>query len=309
MAPAQQAGVDELEYLEYHDTQENSHKFYQLARKGHLVSFQWGRVGTKGQEQVKEYSGIGRAVTALQDKLSVKRNEGYERETRPSDAPEVPSALTNQASPDGQAAPGAPLEESYLMEWAVDDAHVLDESALQQAWSTARAVLNEAPELGLDVVYVKPHGVTGGHVQFIQKDDRSRTVKAHFGFPPESFLDSLTSRERKAVLELGTSRDGWLSANGKGQGVMFTDKSTLDFAVRLFLSILATRHDVTVSCSDEMEYGTRGLRVAPADHSQFEWYPLWEPVLKPAVAKHWFVEGDSTVIIVDEQDSATPYAW
>lgn len=293
--------VEEFEYLEFHDDKANSHKFYQLARKGQLVVYQWGRVDTKGQVQVKEYSGPGRASVALQEKLSEQLREGYERAPRPSSAPDVPSDLNNNS------APSDPSSQGYFLAWTVDGEHALDEQAIERTVAIVQAVLADVPGLGLTVNYTGPHGVTGGHATFLEDGNR----KATFGFPPQDFLDSLTSRERKAVLELGTSRDGWLSANGKGSGVITTDKSHWDMAVRLFLSILASRYGTDVSCSASFAYGTIGLRVTEAEHSDFEWYRHWDSI-RVAVAKHWFVEGDSSVIVVDSTSigtSDTQYAW
>ncbi len=292
-------GVDEFEYLESHDAQRNSHKFYQLAREGRLVHFQWGRVGTKGNGKVKEFGSEGRASNVFHDHLQTKLNEGYERAARPSDAPEVPVSGTSPASPDAPA-----TSEDYFLEWSVEQGRELEEAALNAAYQTTWSVLAEVPELGLSLDYFGPHGVTGGHVKFYEDGEH----KTSFGFPPQSFLDALSSRERRAVLELGTSRDGWLSATGKGQGVISTDKSKWDFAVRLFLSVLATRYDLKVSCSLDLEYGTRGVRATETEHSQFGWFPFWN-ALKPAVGKHWFVEGDSNIIVDDSAAGVSPYAW
>lgn len=291
-------GVDEFAYLEFHDSNQNAHKFYQISREGKLVHYQWGRVGTKGQHQVKEFGSAAQASSAFHDRLRRKGGEGYEDTPRPSGAPEIPLSGPTQTQDLDDS-----RDDNYFVEWSVEE--TLEEEALQEACTITQSVLAEVPHLDTNIKYVEPHGVTGGHVKFFAGGEHVGS----FGFPPQEFLDSLTQRERRAVLEMGTSRDGWLSATGKGQGVINTDMSMWDFTVRVFLSVLTVKHGVEVSCSSDHATGMMGLRVDSTDHGDFAWYPHWKNVIKPAVQKHWFVEGDSNVVVLDDDDADAMYAW
>lgn len=143
-------------------------------------------------------------------------------------------------------------------------------------------------------------GDFGCHVEV-----RADSSIAWFGYPPQPFLDSLSGRERIAVLEQGASRDGWLSAKGTGQGVMVTGKETVDFPVRLFLSILSGKSQNRLTVTDSDELDLTGRISLPLDVEQFAWFPLWETRLKHAVEKHWVVEGQAAKVTSTD----TQYAW
>lgn len=42
------------------------------------VSLQWGKIGTRGQAQHKEFKSIGEAITFAEDKVREKLKKGYE---------------------------------------------------------------------------------------------------------------------------------------------------------------------------------------------------------------------------------------
>ena len=59
-------------YLEYHDSESNSHKFWEIVEQpGGSFIASWGRVGTAGQTMVYDHE------TAMK-KLHEKEKKGYE---------------------------------------------------------------------------------------------------------------------------------------------------------------------------------------------------------------------------------------
>ncbi len=198
--------------------------------------------------------------------------------------------------PDDVTSDAVPATPYYLAWQATQPVSTAD---LCAAADLAQQILVDAG----NPAYMEIHwveGELGGHVEL-----RSADTFAWFGYPPRSFLDSLNARERIAVLEQGASRDGWLSAKGTGQGVMVTGKETVDFPVRLFLSILAGKSQSRLMVTDSDELDLTGRVSLPLDVEQFAWFPLWETRLKQAVETHWVVEGQAARVTSTD----THYAW
>lgn len=61
--------------LEYHDGV--SHKFWEISRKGSKVTKSWGRVGTDGQQQVKDLGSSEKAKTFVEKAIAEKLSKGY----------------------------------------------------------------------------------------------------------------------------------------------------------------------------------------------------------------------------------------
>lgn len=170
----------------------------------------------------------------------------------------------------------------YFLEWHAEQS--VQHVHLREAYEVVDQVIKVAQVHEVAVV------LDGDLVIF-----ESATDKCWFGYPPRSFLDELTPRERTAVVEVGASRDGYLSIHGTGAGVIQTNRGWVDLPVRLFLSVLANKAHLEISDSDDAEYGTRGIRVGPG-HEKFAWYPRW-PEIKSAVKTVWFVDGENTVVL------------
>ena len=192
-------------------------------------------------------------------------------------------------------------EQEYFLQWKAGTP--VPDEALGDAAVITGTIIDQSVELHLFQRMEVRHDKSEHVTRFFVNGEQV----AAFGYPPKEFLDTLTSRERKAVMELGTSRDGWLAQNGTGTGIIVTGKKVFDFPVRLYLSILATRNELKLSCSDEMKYENHGL-VVNESHSEFEWYPFWGE-LKPVVERHWFVQGQTKVVFTSARAAESKHAW
>lgn len=192
-------------------------------------------------------------------------------------------------------------QNDYFLQWKTQTA--IQPEDLMKAASLVSAITDEAAALQQN----QPLEVQHDSEEQITRFFTANQQVAAFGYPPQAFLDSLSSRERTAVMELGTSRDGWLAQNGEGQGIIVTGKQLYDFPVRLYLSILAAQNKLKMSCSDDIEYEGLGLEVSTS-HTAFAWYPLWREI-KPIVEKHWFVRGQTKVTFTDSEAAESAHAW
>lgn len=59
----------------------DSRKFWQIARVGADVTVSWGRIGTKGQTQIKQLPGVGRAELEVEKLILEKLRKGYREVT------------------------------------------------------------------------------------------------------------------------------------------------------------------------------------------------------------------------------------
>jgi len=68
-------------YLEYHDEDDNSHKFWQADNEttfGTIVWVSWGRIGSKGQKaQPRNFGTIEDAERFIEKKTNEKESKGY----------------------------------------------------------------------------------------------------------------------------------------------------------------------------------------------------------------------------------------
>lgn len=64
-------------YLEYHNEDKNSHKFWRAQIRGANVFVRWGRIGASGQGQTKIFSSESAARDFYEDMVSKKRKKGY----------------------------------------------------------------------------------------------------------------------------------------------------------------------------------------------------------------------------------------
>ncbi len=70
---------EEKTYLEYSSDTSTEHKFYEVIIDGAKVSIRYGRIGTDGQKQEKEYPTIEKAKADAQKKINGKMKKGYEK--------------------------------------------------------------------------------------------------------------------------------------------------------------------------------------------------------------------------------------
>lgn len=189
---------------------------------------------------------------------------------------------------------------SYFLAW--ETRLGMTDEALLAAFEVTNIILEEAGQPGgMCITFFPRQGEEGCRVHLMSDDG-----EAHFGFPPLSFLDGLNRRERVAVMEKGTSRDGWLSAAGTGQGTIITDKGMIDFPVRLFLSVLRGKSSAAIEILDSDDADISAQMCLPRFPSDFRWHPFWNDILRPVVAKHWLLDGQ--VALISRTDDSQ-YAW
>src|SRR5215510_11498301 len=64
-------------YLELSEAGGGSHKFYEVGVSGKTLTIRYGRIGDKGQTQVKELPSHDKALAEATKKLDEKRKKGY----------------------------------------------------------------------------------------------------------------------------------------------------------------------------------------------------------------------------------------
>src|SRR5215467_1921184 len=69
---------EERTYLELSEDGGGSHKFYEVIVSDKTLSIRFGRIGDKGQTQVKEFPSHDKALAEATKKLGEKRKKGYE---------------------------------------------------------------------------------------------------------------------------------------------------------------------------------------------------------------------------------------
>lgn len=301
MAKSKDLKIDRQTYMERHDPTKNMHRFYQVTRSGNVVCLQWGQIDTdsSGQIMIEICDSALEAQRMADSKVSEKLAKGYVVvQEKSALLPESPIAKAREKARrgDNPAEPEPEFSLEYYLQWKTHQP--LSTEALQDAAALTGKVLDQC-HLPLQM----RHDTTDHVTCFYMAGEQ----KAAFGYPPRDFLESLSSRERQAVMHMGTSRDGWLAQDGTGQGIIVTGKELFDFPVRLFLSILATRHGLEVNCSDELTYGV-GFSV-PDSHSAFAWYRFWGR-LKPIVEELWFVHGSTRISFATKANEGDcRYAW
>ena len=65
--------------FEFNDSEINSHKYWKVSIKGDNVSYEWGRIGSRGQSLDKSFPGSGDAMNAAMKKINEKAREGYKQ--------------------------------------------------------------------------------------------------------------------------------------------------------------------------------------------------------------------------------------
>ena len=65
-------------YLEYIAPTEHHHKFYELIVKQQTVKIRFGRIGTEGTQQIKDYPSSEIAQREAEKKLKEKQKKGYQ---------------------------------------------------------------------------------------------------------------------------------------------------------------------------------------------------------------------------------------
>lgn len=310
MSTTNTPSVDRQAYMELYDPGRNQDKFYQITRTGKWVWCQWGRCGTKGQWKRESFAADWRADEMFSVKLAEKRRKGYALKSGSVPLPD--DAQPNATSTAQAAEPATPPSESdsgldsanslFLLSWKAEEA------ITQHDLETAAELTNRILDYSQHLQEPRFRLVSGEDWRQVTFTEDGEQV-ASFGFPPKDFLDKLSSREYRAVMELGVSRDGWLSNNGTGAGIIITSRKWMDFPIRLFLSILQVNCGLEVSDSDNTEYSQSGLLVTPA-HAGFAWYPAWKDGLQQAVEELWFVRGSSRVVFsAPLEEEGRNYAW
>ncbi len=69
--------LPEKTYLELSDHSQNAHKFYEVSILENQIVLRFGRIGDKGQTQVKTYESAEKAKQEAKKKIKEKLNKGY----------------------------------------------------------------------------------------------------------------------------------------------------------------------------------------------------------------------------------------
>ncbi len=282
-------------YLICVDPAKGHNKYWEAAISGSRVWVHYGGIGTKGTIQIKEFSSGTQSRSFIEKKVNEKIGKGYHKAERPARMPDL-SEVFGVSEEDG-AEPSEPPEKYYLAWGTLGE--ITEEQMKEAGDITSRiaaAIAQDIPELQPSVFWHQEEN-TPGYIEL------SCDEVVNFGFPPTSFLESLNEKERLAVLNNGTSRDGWLSARGTGQGTVVTGKGNIDFLVRLFLSVLMGKAELEVFSSQDEEL--KAQFCAPEDPETFEWCNHLAAI-QAIVGQYWLIEGQAAII---SPESKSAYAW
>ncbi len=265
-------------YLELVDPATNTSKFWEAESVGASVTIRWGRIGTRGQSQVKSFASERAAEAFLGEKAAEKRRKGYEHANAPSGATSSPPFRTR---PDYLAWEiSEPLAAARLAAAATR----VDEALMAAGRPGGMGAAIDSDEVGVRVrLYAD-----GEHVEF--------------GFPPAAWLASLPARDRKLVEAQGGN--GWLSAAGTGSGTLYTNLGLVDLPVRLLLTeLLVVGSALTVVDSAGTTLQKR--LVLPRHPEHYAWWPLWTGPVQSVLGRYWLMPGEAAMVSFE----ATEYAW
>ncbi len=97
-------------YFELNDSTHNHHKFWEVVLDGTVVNVYFGRIGTKGQCQVKTFPAAGMACAHVSRLIHEKEIKGYvEKPSGKTKTAQAPLAKPATAQPPSPPPPEAPV--------------------------------------------------------------------------------------------------------------------------------------------------------------------------------------------------------
>ena len=273
-------------YLECRN--ETSQKFYRGIQKGRYLLGHHGRLGTVGQFKLWSFSYEGAALAAWRQKCDEKSDRGYVGAPDPLDeSAQLRLFMTALA------------EEPYEFFWKTSEQHPVRPEHIAQAAHETTEVLEMIP----------------GAAVSIQLEDDGRRVRlkagpdeAHFGYPPDEVLAAWTAEDLRQAVNI--SRDGWLAADGSGQGVITTRRDWIDLPVRVFLSRMAKHGRIAVI--DTFDNALSETPVLPNLGVPFAWEKM-APALRDAVTTLGWMPGvvstTQEVVLETTGHSVTLVTW
>lgn len=272
-------------------------KFWAVSVRNDTCYIFSGRNGTKGNKIA--YKPGSNAIYYANAKLSEKTREGYVDASVMFNSFDHNAFLARKFREHGISAdadipqePPAPDNPGRSIAWSAPKPITIDH--LNDAVTLVNTVLNTA---GLAPCF---HLTPEGQVTFSAVDDND----LHFGYPPQAFMDGLPLTARKALIERGVSRDGWLSINGVGSGTLEYGESLHQLTVPLFLAVLI-RNAGGFSAVD----GDNGKLGICLDWDRIkipQGYP--KENLVRAVREHWFTN-DTKVRILEDANTSECVYW
>ncbi|WP_313916420.1 DUF4132 domain-containing protein [Tahibacter sp.] len=123
-----------------------SNKFWEIEQDGSDLVIRWGRIGTQGQNQTKNFADAAKAASALDKLVSEKTGKGYVEAG--ADAATGSPAATNAAKDKKKnSAPVAPADTPASSAVAASPAATLTPVAAPEAQAVAAVVLDDLPPL------------------------------------------------------------------------------------------------------------------------------------------------------------------
>jgi len=112
----------------------SSNKFWQVQQQGASLLLQWGRIGTNGQSQTKDFAGDAKAKSEADKLIAEKKKKGYVEVTPVAGGPAAPAAPTG-TKPEPKAKKSVP------------DAEVVAAAPVAIAVAAKPAAMSAAPEV------------------------------------------------------------------------------------------------------------------------------------------------------------------
>ncbi len=103
---------------------EKSHKFWAVEQQGNELHISWGKVGTTGQSQVKNFADAAAAETAELKLIAEKTKKGYVAEN----IVITPSSALAKVTESSQISPlpqAKPTSAGATLPWLADDAQII----------------------------------------------------------------------------------------------------------------------------------------------------------------------------------------
>ena len=257
-------------YLVLIDDSQNKRRFWEAIQRGRHVLLRWGRLETAGQQKLLSFDTAVDAEAEYISRVDAKRQEGYGSEQRPADA-EVPGKLLDMAL----------ASKPYSLTWKITGKPVTNQLLREVAAAVDAVLLVTGRFEGMQAEWVSES--THGHIRL-----QAGAQTVCFGFPPQKFVDGLPDREAQSLMNGTISRDGWLSMNGAGNGILFTGYKAIDFPVRLMLTILKARcmnEGIEVSARDTLGECIESDFRLSEQALLMDWFEHW-PFFENALAEH-----------------------
>lgn len=145
-----------------------------------------------------------------------------------------------------------------------------------------------------------------GLVRFVDSDE---VDEVSIGYVPQPVWDGQEPAQQQAILRNGVGVNGYLNPQGRGEFFIKHGGRWIEFAVRLFLTRLATRSNVDIQEGNKLanSFDAGGFNIQGAIGA--EWVPTYTAELEPLLAERYWLTGQSKLDAVLASGASGMFSW